>query len=88
MTLLRLCYQEAETEPNEEQAMKTKLTQAGAAKVTCRLCKGDHYTARCPYKDSLGALDASGSCVPPSSSHTWLKHVTFLHYRRRPSDRR
>lgn len=25
--------------------------------ITCRLCKGGHFTSRCPYKDSLAALD-------------------------------
>ena len=23
--------------------------------VTCRICKGDHWTTKCPYKDTLGA---------------------------------
>ena len=22
--------------------------------VTCRICKGDHWTTKCPYKDTLG----------------------------------
>lgn len=26
-------------------------------KVTCRICKGDHFTARCPFKDTLQPLD-------------------------------
>ncbi|KTW28064.1 hypothetical protein T552_01926 [Pneumocystis carinii B80] len=26
-------------------------------KVACRLCKGDHFTARCPYKDTLQPFD-------------------------------
>ena len=24
--------------------------------VTCRICKGDHWTTRCPYKDTLAPL--------------------------------
>lgn len=24
--------------------------------VVCRICKGDHWTLKCPYKDTLGAL--------------------------------
>jgi len=24
--------------------------------VVCRICKGDHFTLKCPYKDTLGAL--------------------------------
>jgi translation initiation factor 3 subunit G len=45
----------AEVEPTPEQIMKANLAKAG--KVVCRLCKGDHYTAKCPYKDSLAGLD-------------------------------
>lgn len=37
--------------------------RAGAGKVICRLCKGDHFTAKCPYKDSLPGLD--GTDTPP-----------------------
>lgn len=22
--------------------------------VSCRICKGDHWTTKCPYKDTLG----------------------------------
>ncbi len=40
--------------------MKANLAKAGAGKVTCRLCKGDHFTAKCPYKDSLAGLDGAG----------------------------
>jgi translation initiation factor 3 subunit G len=29
---------------------------AGKALV-CRLCKGGHFTAKCPYKDQLAAID-------------------------------
>jgi len=26
----------------------------------CRLCQGEHFTAKCPYKDTLGGLETSG----------------------------
>lgn len=44
--------------------MKANLARAGAGKVVCRLCKGDHFTAKCPYKDSLPGLD--GADTPPN----------------------
>ncbi|KAI0337609.1 translation initiation factor 3, RNA-binding subunit, partial [Trametopsis cervina] len=50
---------QSEPEPSAEQAVKANLVRAGAGKVVCRLCKGDHYTAKCPYKDSLGGLDGA-----------------------------
>ncbi|KAI0263000.1 translation initiation factor 3 RNA-binding subunit [Gloeopeniophorella convolvens] len=46
-----------EPEPSEQQTMKANLSKAGAGKVVCRICKGDHFTAKCPYKDSLAGLD-------------------------------
>ncbi|KAI0065049.1 translation initiation factor 3 RNA-binding subunit [Artomyces pyxidatus] len=53
----------SDPEPTEEQAMKATLAKAGAGKVSCRLCKGDHFTAKCPYKDSLAGLE--GADAPP-----------------------
>ncbi|KAH9946474.1 translation initiation factor 3 RNA-binding subunit [Amylocystis lapponica] len=49
----------SEPEPTAELTMKTNLQRAGAGKVVCRLCKGDHFTAKCPYKDSLPGLDST-----------------------------
>ncbi|RPB26057.1 eukaryotic translation initiation factor 3 [Terfezia boudieri ATCC MYA-4762] len=34
--------------------MKTQLKDK---KVACRICKSDHFTARCPYKDTLPPMD-------------------------------
>jgi translation initiation factor 3 subunit G len=49
----------SEPEQSPEQSMKANLAKAGAGKVTCRLCKGDHFTAKCPYKDTLSGLDVT-----------------------------
>lgn len=38
----------------EEKQLKSSLS---GASVKCRICQGDHYTARCPYKDSLKPVD-------------------------------
>lgn len=38
-----------EQDPNA-QAMKDKLR---SSKVKCRICSGEHFTARCPYKDTM-----------------------------------
>jgi len=27
--------------------------------VSCRICKGDHWTTKCPYKDTLAPLQES-----------------------------
>ncbi|OLL24957.1 Eukaryotic translation initiation factor 3 subunit G [Neolecta irregularis DAH-3] len=38
---------------------KTMLDKLKDKKVTCRICKGDHFTTRCPYKESMPTEDAS-----------------------------
>ncbi|TEB31070.1 translation initiation factor eIF3g [Coprinellus micaceus] len=47
----------------DEAALKDKnqpIKPIGSGKVSCRLCKGDHFTAKCPHKDVLAGLDAGG----------------------------
>ncbi|RPD79287.1 translation initiation factor 3, RNA-binding subunit [Lentinus tigrinus ALCF2SS1-7] len=56
----------AAKEESQEQTVKANLAKAGAGKVVCRLCKGDHFTAKCPYKDSLSGLDGAGLDTPPT----------------------
>lgn len=46
---------EAKDEKNDPnaQAMKDKLKDK---KVKCRICNGEHFTARCPYKDTMAPI--------------------------------
>ncbi|KAK4152779.1 eukaryotic translation initiation factor 3 subunit G-domain-containing protein [Chaetomidium leptoderma] len=46
---------EAKDEANDPnaQAMKDKLKDK---KVKCRICNGEHFTARCPYKDTMAPI--------------------------------
>lgn len=37
----------------EEKSMKDQLRDK---KVACRICRGDHFTARCPFKDTMAPL--------------------------------
>jgi hypothetical protein len=36
-------------------------------KIVCRLCKGDHFTSKCPYKETLEGIGMNGSflLLPP-----------------------
>ncbi|KAL6698186.1 eukaryotic translation initiation factor 3 subunit G domain-containing protein [Trichoderma pleuroticola] len=44
------------------QAMKDKLKDK---KVKCRICNGEHFTARCPYKDTMAPVgETSGADAP------------------------
>lgn len=57
-----------EEEEAAKKAAEEALEGGGAKKVVqCRTCGGDHFTSRCPYKEALGAADATpgeGSPVP------------------------
>ncbi|CAG8498874.1 20320_t:CDS:2 [Gigaspora rosea] len=36
-------------------------------KILCRICKGDHFTTKCPYKDTLQPLDEINTTIPDAS---------------------
>ncbi|XP_076064657.1 eukaryotic translation initiation factor 3 subunit G-like [Oratosquilla oratoria] len=46
-------------EPDEQEDMKKKLLEAQKGTVRCRLCKEDHWTKQCPYKEKLEPLRSS-----------------------------
>lgn len=52
----------AGTEEDEQAKIKAQLA---TKKITCRLCQGDHYTTRCPYKDTLGSVLGGGDPDAP-----------------------
>ncbi|KAI9329579.1 eukaryotic translation initiation factor 3 subunit G-domain-containing protein [Zopfochytrium polystomum] len=64
-----------DTAPTEADLMKEKL---GQTKILCRICKGDHWTTKCPFKDSHQPLDAAGekdaepAAVPRLSSGRYV----------------
>src|SRR5256885_1628857 len=46
----------------EERSIKEQLRDK---KVKCRICSGEHFTARCPYKDTMAPVDAEGAAIDP-----------------------
>lgn len=44
----------ANKEPAAESAKATVVP--GGRRIACRLCQGDHFTASCPYKETLGGV--------------------------------
>ncbi|KAI8992161.1 eukaryotic translation initiation factor 3 subunit G-domain-containing protein [Mycotypha africana] len=47
-----------------EQEAKDKLaSQLKSKNIACRICKGDHFTSKCPYKDTMQPLDEIASTV-------------------------
>jgi len=48
-----------EAEKEQEQTALDKLKATNKGVVKCRICKEDHWTTQCPYKDTLGPLKDS-----------------------------
>ncbi|MCO5565194.1 hypothetical protein L7F22_018867 [Adiantum nelumboides] len=51
--------------------------QLAKKKITCRLCKGEHFTSKCPYRDTLEAIpgaadtpEGDGSLTPAAADPT------------------
>jgi len=49
---------DAKEEVTESEQLKDKLKDK---KVKCRICSGEHFTARCPYKDTMAPVGANGA---------------------------
>lgn len=45
-------------EENKEESEGDKVIKA--KKIVCRLCKGDHFTSKCPYKETLEGIGMPG----------------------------
>ncbi|KAF8601873.1 translation initiation factor 3, RNA-binding subunit [Ceratobasidium sp. AG-I] len=53
-------HKNAEPEPDPDAVTKAAL---GGKKILCRVCQGDHFTTKCPYKETLGL--GTGDDMPP-----------------------
>ncbi|KAL7922274.1 eukaryotic translation initiation factor 3 subunit G domain-containing protein [Trichoderma austrokoningii] len=52
-----------ESTDQNAQAIKAQLKDK---QVKCRICNGEHFTARCPYKDTMAPVgETSGGDAPP-----------------------
>jgi len=49
---------DAKEEATEAGSMKDKLKDK---KVKCRICNGEHFTARCPFKDTMAPVGEEGT---------------------------
>ncbi|KAF5349150.1 hypothetical protein D9756_009473 [Leucocoprinus leucothites] len=61
---LKLSAGNKQSEQDQQQEEAAKVKKMGGGKVVCRLCKGDHFTAKCPYKDTLSGLENAESGGP------------------------
>ncbi|KAI9313922.1 eukaryotic translation initiation factor 3 subunit G-domain-containing protein [Dichotomocladium elegans] len=46
-----------------EEAQEKLRRQAKSKNIMCRICKGEHFTSKCPYKDTLQPLDEIASSL-------------------------
>ncbi|KAJ9065405.1 translation initiation factor eIF3 subunit g [Entomophthora muscae] len=53
---LKLSANQSFQEEEEDDKQKTLLK---GKKILCRICKGDHFTTKCPYKDTLQPIEDS-----------------------------
>jgi translation initiation factor 3 subunit G len=60
-------WKTAEKQQEEQGKLMSKMENK---KVACRICKGDHFTAKCPYRDTLAPMDEnpSGTGTPGRES--------------------
>ncbi|CAG8689403.1 371_t:CDS:2, partial [Acaulospora colombiana] len=50
-----------ENDPNKKKLLK---------KILCRICKGDHFTTKCPYKDTLQPLEELSTALQEGTKET------------------
>ncbi|KAH3668876.1 hypothetical protein OGAPHI_002631 [Ogataea philodendri] len=54
----------------EAEARKKEMAQKKPQTIICRTCQGDHFTSKCPYKDTLGATDATSATTEQPATAT------------------
>ncbi|CAO3639926.1 unnamed protein product [Cunninghamella blakesleeana] len=51
-------------EPSAAEVVQDKVrSQLKSKNIMCRICKGEHFTSKCPYKDTLQPLDELASSL-------------------------
>ncbi len=53
---MNFIHNKEEHEKDDEKSALDKLKESNKGVVKCRLCKEDHWTTMCPYKDKIGLL--------------------------------
>jgi len=53
---MNFVHNKEEHEKDQESSALDKLKESNKGVVKCRICKEDHWTTQCPYKDKIGLL--------------------------------
>ncbi|ETS64991.1 hypothetical protein PaG_00439 [Moesziomyces aphidis] len=64
----------AEPEVDEMDKVRQQLANK---RIVCRLCKGDHFTTKCPYKDTLEAIPGAGADTPEAGEGSMTPLATM-----------
>lgn len=48
-------------------------------KIACRICKGDHFTSKCPFRDTHQSLAESTASPSAADSESGTRRF-YLHY--------
>ncbi|CAI5757237.1 unnamed protein product [Candida verbasci] len=64
---LGLSWKQVEKKEEEEKAQE-RASKIAVQTIKCRTCGGDHYTAKCPFKDTLGVSTETNQTTPEPSS--------------------
>ncbi|KAJ1025010.1 hypothetical protein NDA18_004296 [Ustilago nuda] len=62
--ILKMSAGNNKTAEPEVDDMDKVRQQLANKRIVCRLCKGDHFTTKCPYKDTLEAIPGAGADTP------------------------
>ena len=61
---MNFVHNKEEHEKDQEASALDKLKESNKGVVKCRICKEDHWTTQCPYKDKIGLLkDLPGTVI-------------------------
>ncbi|KAK6453965.1 translation initiation factor eIF3, p33 subunit [Scheffersomyces xylosifermentans] len=66
---LKLGTQWKQAEKEEEEAKEqNRASKISIQTIRCRTCGGDHYTSKCPFKDTLGAAPSASAPAEAESA--------------------
>ena len=54
---MNFVHNKDEHEKDDDKSALDRLMETNKGVVRCRICKEDHWTTMCPYKDKIGLLD-------------------------------
>jgi translation initiation factor 3 subunit G len=52
------------SQQDEKSAIEQKKATLKETKIKCRICSGEHWTSKCPYKDTMAPEGEPGSAPP------------------------